>query len=365
MHYSNYVKIGVTPQLRRKRCYFARTPRFGTRHRRPGLRFARHGLETAVAIGGGGVSHWSMDRTLQPACDLRVTGRAMRISLVTGVLMFVIKGGAYLLTGSAAILSDAAESVVHLVAVGFAAYSLRLSQKPADESHLYGHAKIAFFSAGFEGAMIFLAALYIIYASIYKLMTGLQLSNLGVGTLLTAAATGINGVLGAYLVRTGRREHSLILVANGKHVLTDCWTSGAVLVGLGLTQATGWLPWDPICAVVVAMNILVSGIGLVRSAYAGLMDTADPAVQNQLKEVLDRECHLHGISHHRLRHRNLGNSHWVEVHLLFPAGMSLGQAHRTATSIERAVEAALQPSAHVTTHLECGEDHHTLHPDEP
>ena len=312
-----------------------------------------------------GVQYCDMDRPVRQEPNPAATGRAMRLSLAMGLAMFVVKGGAYLLTGSAAILSDAAESVVHVVAVCFAAYSLRLSRKPADASHLYGHAKIAFFSAGFEGAMILLAACYIIYESIDKLVRGFELAHVGAGILLTAAAAAINGALGVYLVRTGRREQSLILISNGKHVLSDCWTSAAVLAGLGLAQITHWQPWDPLCAMAVAVNILVSGTGLVRSAYAGLMDAADPMVQNQLEEILDRECARRGISHHRLRHRNLGDSHWVEVHLLFPAGTSIGEAHRKATAIERAIESALQPRAHVATHLECSGDHHTLHPDEP
>src|SRR5512135_2164785 len=149
--------------------------------------------------------------------DRKAMNFAMNLSLAIGLLMFVMKVGAYLLTGSAAILSDAAESVVHVAAVIFAAYSLRLSYRPADEDHLYGHSKISFFSAGFEGAMIILAALYIIYESIHKWLTGLQLENLGFGTVLIAVASLVNGGLGGYLVWLGRRKNSLILEANGKH----------------------------------------------------------------------------------------------------------------------------------------------------
>jgi cation diffusion facilitator family transporter len=289
----------------------------------------------------------------------------MTLSLVVGLLMFVTKLSAYWLTGSTAILSDAAESVVHVAAVSFAAYSLRLSRKPADNSHMFGHAKIAFFSAGFEGAMIILAAIYIIYESIHKWMSGLQLENLGYGTLLTAAAALINGALGGYLVWIGRRKQSLILEANGQHVLTDCWTSGAVLVGLALTQLTQWLPWDPICGILVAINILVSGGRLVRPALAGLMDQADPQAHTQLIELLNNHTSRHNISYHALRHRNIGDAHWVEVHFLFPEGTSLGDAHRTATSIEQVIESSLKPRAHVISHLECQGDHDQLHPDEP
>lgn len=298
------------------------------------------------------------------SADRQALAFAMNLSLAIGVLMFVMKTGAYLLTGSSAILSDAAESVVHVAAVAFASYSLRLSYRPADESHLYGHAKISFFSAGFEGAMIILAALYIIYESVHKWIIGLSLENLGWGTALTAAAAAINGGLGAYLVWLGRRKHSLILEANGKHVLTDFWTSLGVLVGLGLVLITGWLPFDPICGIIMAINILVSGLGLMKSAFAGLMDEADPATQEKLTEILDRETRSRGLTYHNLRHRNVGDTHWVEVHLLFPAGAVLAEAHRTATEIERVVETTLEPRARMTSHLESASDHEELHPGE-
>ncbi len=255
-----------------------------------------------------------MNIATQSAADRKAMSFAMNLSLGIGLLMFVMKMGAYLLTGSAAILSDAAESVVHVAAVIFAAYSLRLSYRPADEDHLYGHAKISFFSAGFEGAMIILAAIYIIYESIHKWLGGLQLENLGAGTALTAAAAAINGGLGGYLVWLGRRKNSLILEANGKHVLTDCWTSIAVLVGLALVLTTKWLPFDPICGIIMAGNILWSGAGLIKSAFVGLMDKADPLAHAKLTEILDRETQRRGLSYHHLRHRNLGDAHWVEVH---------------------------------------------------
>lgn len=289
---------------------------------------------------------------------------AMNLSLGIGLLMFVIKVGAYLLTGSSAILSDAAESVVHVAAVIFASYSLRLSFRPADNEHLYGHSKISFFSVGFEGAMIILAAVYIIYESIHKWITGLELSNIGAGSLLTAAAVLINGGLGAYLVWLGRRRNSRILEANGKHVLTDCWTSIAVLVGLVLVLTTKWLPFDPICGILMACNILWSGGGLVRSAFSGLMDEADPEAHKALVEILEAATRESGLSYHHLRHRNMGDAHSIEFHLVFPEGESLTQAHRIATGLEKKIESALSQRAFITTHLECAGDHEELHPGE-
>lgn len=289
---------------------------------------------------------------------------AMTLSLVVGTCMLGMKMGAYLLTNSAAILSDAAESVVHVLAVAFAFYSLHLALKPADDTHLYGHAKISFFSAGFEGGMIVLAALYIIYESIHKWVHGLRLENVGVGVFLTLAAALINGALGAYLIHTGRRRRSLILVANGKHVLTDFWTSLGAVAGLGLAGWTGWLPWDPICGILMAGNILWSGGGLIHAACTGLMDQADPTVQSQLRAILDRETNSRGLSYHQLRHRNVGDALWVEVHLVFPQDVTVAEAHRQATAIESAIEHAVASRAYVTTHLESSCDHDQIHPNE-
>jgi cation diffusion facilitator family transporter len=287
---------------------------------------------------------------------------AMNLSLAIGCLMFFLKVGAYLLTGSAAILSDAAESVVHVAAVAFASWSLRLSFRPPDESHRYGHAKISFFSVGFEGGMIIIAAIYILAESIRKWNAGLALENLGAGTSLTALAVIINGALGAYLVWLGRNRNSRIIEANGKHVLTDCWTSIAVLVGLGLVLFTKWLPFDPICGILMACNILRSGFGLVRTAFSGLMDEADPVVHRTLIAILDRETSVRGLRYHDLRHRNVGDAHAVEFHIVFPDGESLARAHLEATAIEEVIERSLKPRAFVTTHLECESDHGGLHP---
>jgi cation diffusion facilitator family transporter len=287
--------------------------------------------------------------------------RAMAWSLAVGVIMLVLKVGGYYVTHSAAILSDAAESVVHLVAVAFAAYSLRLSFKPADESHRYGHAKIGFFSAGLEGGMILVAAAYIYVESIHKLLHATPTQNLGLGALLIAAAAVINGVLGYYLIHVGKRTHSLILEANGKHTLTDCWTSVAVLASLALTHLTKYQPIDPIIGILMATNILLTGLKLIRSGFSGLMDASDPETQTKILAVLDREAASHSITYHNLRHRNMGDSYWIDVHLVFPPGVLLSDAHRAATAIESCLETTIEPSAHVTTHLESALDHDVLH----
>ncbi len=286
---------------------------------------------------------------------------AMWVSLAVGFLMLGTKVFAYGMTGSAAILSDAAESVVHVVAVSFAAYSLWLSRKPPDPTHHYGHEKIAFFSAGFEGAMIVLAAVYIVYESIHRLIAGPKLENLGAGALLVLVAGLINGALGGYLVWVGNKHRSLILEADGKHVLTDCWTSLGVIVGLGLTMLTGWLRFDSVVAILVALNILWMGSKLIRQSIGGLMDEVDPIVESQIRRLLVEMTGEAGVEFHGLRQRNAGNTNWVEFHLLFPKGTSLESAHALATKIEERIQRDSTMRTEVISHLETLEDHHEVH----
>jgi cation diffusion facilitator family transporter len=293
--------------------------------------------------------------------DVRLQQFAMRLSLAIGLLMFAGKFYAYWLTNSAAILSDAAESVVHVVAVCFATYSLWLSLKPPDRSHLYGHDRISFFSAGFEGAMIVIAACYILFVSIQKIFSSPAIDNLGTGTLLILLASLINGALGGFLVWVGRTRNSLILEANGKHVLTDCYTSFGVVGGLCLALLTGWLYFDPILAILVALNILWSGGMLVRRSIGGLMDEVDPHLETDLRRTLDRMTSTLGIQYHGLRYRKAGNKVWVEFHLLFARGESLDNAHLIATQIEEELEKELPAKTEVLTHLEPLEDHHSAH----
>lgn len=293
--------------------------------------------------------------------ELRAMRFAMRISLAFGVLMLVGKMAAYIMTGSAAILSDAAESVIHVVAVAFAAFSLRLSTKPAKPGFLYGYERITFFSAGFEGAMIVLAAIFILYAAIEKWLRGLQLENLRAGTLLLLAAGVLNAGLGWYLIRMGRRTNSLILEANGKHVLTDSWTSFGVVVGLGLVMLTNWKPFDPLLAIAVAINILWAGGHLVWRSAVGLLDHSDPEIGREIRGKLDALCSELGLQYHGVRYRTTGYRQLIEVHLLFPHPMAVGHAHRLATLLEERLPPELSVPAEVFTHLESVEDHAAVH----
>lgn len=287
---------------------------------------------------------------------------AIRLSLAIGVVMLVGKWYAFLITGSAAILSDAAESVVHIIAVAFAAYSMWLTYQPADESHPYGHDKVSFFSAGIEGGLIIIAALFIIYESIVKLVSGIVLENLDIGTYIIFGASVINLALGGFLVWRGKKSSSLILIANGKHVLTDSWTSFGVVAGLLLTQFTGWLPFDPLVALVVAINILWEGGKLVRQSVGGLMDEANPELEKKIHSILQEESSKRNLHYHELRYRDSGISVWIEFHLLFPKGTMLEEAHMVSTEIEATLANALDQRTHIVTHLEPIDDHDNVHP---
>src|ERR1035441_7976722 len=288
--------------------------------------------------------------------QLRAARFAMRMSLAVGVLMLLGKTTAYYMTGSAAILSDFAESVVHVIAVAFAAFSLRLSAKPAAPTFLYGYERISFFSAGFEGAMIVIAAIWILVEAIEKWLAGLPLEHLGSGTLLLLGAGMLNAWLGWYLLRGGKRSHSLILEADGKHVLTDCFTSFGVVAGLGLVMLTGWKPFDPLVAIAVAVNILWSGGRMAWRSAVGLLDYSDPETGKQIREKLDTICSELGVHYRTTGYRKI-----IEVHLLFPHATEVGEAHRLATALEERLPVELGKPAEVITHLESLEDHEHVH----
>jgi cation diffusion facilitator family transporter len=302
--------------------------------------------------------HGTSEKAEQQNRDARF---AMRLSLAVGLLMLVGKVAAYLFTGSSAIFSDAAESVVHVVAVGFAVFSLWLSTRPAVPQFHYGFERITFFSAGFEGAMIVLAAGSIIFTTTQRWRHGLVLDNLGNGVALVLAAGIMNAFLGWYMLRVGRRNHSLILEADGKHVLTDSWTSFGVVTGLALVIVTRWTLFDPLIAYAVAANILWSGGRLMWQSMKGLLDYSDPKIGVQIRNRLDAICEELGLEYHGLRFRTTGYRQIIEVHLLFPQVMRVGEAHRLATMLEERLTMDLEVPAEVTTHLESLEDHSEVH----
>lgn len=297
----------------------------------------------------------------------------MGSGLLVAVLMLGGKLTAFFITGSTAILSDAAESVVHLVATSYAAFSMWYAQLPASKRHPYGHGKIAFFSAGFEGALILTAALFIVYEGVTALIVGPELRQLGVGILITAGLGIVNLILGLSLVWVGKRKNALILIANGKHTLTDMWTSLAVVGGVSVVWATIqmgrpllWL--DPAVAILAGVNIMITAGVLIYRSCRGLLDEADPANTRLILNALE-EARVQGriLGFHHLRHRQTDNTMWVEVHMLVPGDTSTSDAHRRVTQIENTI-VGLFPECHVhvTTHVEPDRhdaDHPEGHPD--
>jgi cation diffusion facilitator family transporter len=283
---------------------------------------------------------------------VRIQNATMLLSLVVAILLLAGKVIGAVLTGSSAIYSDAAESVVHLFAVIFAVWALRLARKPADASHHYGHDKISFISAGFEGAMISAAAFLILYEAVKQLFFGVSINNLNLGLWITSSAAITNLILSLILIRVGKRTASPLISANGIHVLTDVWTSIAVVVGLVLIHYTGWLWWDPIVAAIAAFNILRVGLKLIRQSLGGLLDEADPEIELLIRKHLDAAVAVKSLSYHNFRYRHSGHSHWVEFHLVLPNDINLNEAHHLATEIESGIASLMGFECRVISHIE-------------
>src|SRR5215471_2981452 len=210
------------------------------------------------------------------------------MSLIVASVLLAAKYQAYRMTGSAAVLSDALESIVNVVAAVFALGGLVFAGRPADRNHPYGHGKIEFFSAAFEGGLIAFASVLVVYGALRSLIRGPEVRQIGVGILIVLASALVNLVLGVYLLRTGRRHRSLTLAADGQHVLADVWTSGGIVLGLGLVNLTGWAWLDPVVALLVALWLMWTGFGLVRHAAGGLLDEEDPALLRRVLAALQR-----------------------------------------------------------------------------
>lgn len=278
--------------------------------------------------------------------------QAALVSLTVGVLMLVIKTSAYFLTHSAAILSDAMESVVHILATSMALYSVIVSSRPADASHPYGHGKIEFFSAGVEGLLITLAAVAIIVQSVRGIIFGRELAALDVGLLLTLAASIVNLLLGWFLIRRGRAISSLTLVADGKHVLTDSYTSFAVVAGIGIVILTGMNVLDPIVAIGVALNILLSGYKLLRLSIGGLMDESDRNTLALVNGIIKERRTPAWIALHNLRVMRSGRLHHVDFHLTVPFYWTVNQAHAFEHEVTGIISDGLEKNAQVLVHLD-------------
>ena len=273
------------------------------------------------------------------------------LSIVASIVVIALKLVAWRVSGSVGLLSDALESVVNVVAALGALIALRVSARPADAEHNFGHTKVEYFSAVFEGVMIVIAAIAIVVAAVDRLINPRELESVGLGLAISVVATVINGVVGVLLVRVGRARRSPALTADGKHLLTDVWTTAGVVVGVLLVAVTGWLPLDSLIAIAVAINILVVGGMLVWRSVSGLMDSALPADERTLIDgVLDRH-RTDGVDFHDIRTREAGHQRFVQMHMLVPGDWTVQQAHDLVEVVEDDLHAAIDHLS-ISTHLE-------------
>jgi cation diffusion facilitator family transporter len=276
-------------------------------------------------------------------------------SVATSLATIALKFGAYFLTGSVGLLSDALESFVNLAAALIALATLSYAHAGEDEDHNFGHEKAEFFSSGIEGALIFVAAAAIIGSAAPRLLAPQPLEQVGVGLALSVVAASLNLLCGWFLLKGAREHRSITLEADAHHLLTDVWTTTGVIAGVTVVHFTGWLVLDPIIAILVALQILWTGWTLIRRSFDGLMDKAMPGDEiGRIVAILDQVKALGG-DYHRLRTRASGKKSFVDVHILVPGSMSVHEGHDLAHRIEKEIEAAI-PHAEVLTHLEPLED---------
>lgn len=281
----------------------------------------------------------------------RLPARQALLPIAAAVATLGLKFTAYAVTGSIGLLSDAMESLVNLATAGLALFALWYAARPVDRTHAYGHEKIEFFASGVEGLLIAVAALGIGWVAVDHLPAPAPLQRLDLGLALALAAAGLNFAVARTLLAIGRRTHSIVMEAEGRHLLTDVWTSAAVLVSLGVVRVTNVAWLDPAIGLVLAALILRTGLGLLRRSFDGLMDRTLPdeevaGLRAVLARLLPPETTYHG-----LRTRRAGRRRFVDFHLLVPGRWSVAKAHLLAQEIEQAIAAALV-GAQVTVHIE-------------
>lgn len=274
------------------------------------------------------------------------------LSIGAAVATIGLKAGAYLLTGSVGLLSDALESLVNLVAAVVALVVLTVAARPPDEDHAYGHDKAEYFSSGVEGGLILIAAISIAYAAAGRLFDPQPIEQAGLGLAISVAASAINLVVARVLMQAGRHYHSITLEADAHHLMTDVWTSVGVVIGVAAVALTGWERLDPIIALIVAANIVWSGARLLQRSALGLLDTALPAEERaQVVTILAGYGEREGTQYHALRTRQAAARRFVSVHILVPGSWTVQSGHALLERIESDVRAAL-PNCTVFTHLE-------------
>lgn len=274
------------------------------------------------------------------------------LSIGAALATIALKGAAWWFTGSVGLLSDALESLVNLAAAALALWMLRLAASPPNDQHPYGLSKAEYFSAGIEGALIVLAAAGILFAAIPRLVhpQALDMPTLGLG--LTAVATLLNFAVARALIGAGSRFHSIALEADGRHLMTDVWTSLGVLAGVALVFATGFNWLDPLIALAVALHIVWAGAQLVRRAIAGLLDSAiAPVHKSEVTRLFAEYSRRYGVSFHALRTRQAGARRFLSFHMLVPDAWTVAQAHDLSEELEERIRAVV-PNASIDTHIE-------------
>lgn len=277
--------------------------------------------------------------------------RLLLLSVLVAVATMGLKVVAWLVTDSVSLFSDAAESLVNLVAALIASFSLWYASQPADAGHAYGHEKIEYFASGAEGSLIILAAGTIAWQAVLRLLRPEELARLDLGLVLSLVAAGLNGLVGWWLVRVGRRDRALVLEADGQHLLTDVWTSVGVAAGLLAVLATGFQWLDPIIALLVAAQVFWTGSKIVRRSFKGLMDSSLPPAEVEGLRQMIQENLGPGMTFHALRTREAGARRLIDFHLLVPGAMTVLDAHAFADELEARLEATWTP-CEVTIHLE-------------
>ena len=278
--------------------------------------------------------------------------RAGLVSLVAGTLLLGVKFWAYSLTGSTAVYSDAMESIVNVVAAVFALGAIVFAARPADSNHPYGHGKMEFFTAVFEGGSVAFAAVMILREGVLALVEGPSVRRLDLGLAMILGAGLGNALLGWYLVRAGRRTHSPALVADGKHVLSDFWTSAGVVAGLALVRATDVLWLDPVIAIAVALLLCWAGIRLVRQAAGGLLDEEDPELLEELASLFARMPVEGAIEVHETRAIRSGSYAHVDAHVVVPEFWTVDRAHDASEEMERWMLAGWKRDGEIFFHLD-------------
>jgi len=292
----------------------------------------------------------------RPASALPSLQRYAWLSIAAAIGTISLKAGAYYLTGSVGLLSDALESIVNLVAAVTALAMLAVAERPPDDDHPFGHTKAEYFASAVEGALILVAAFGIAATALERLFHPLPLEHVGLGLAISVVASTINLGTARVLERVGRRYGSITLEADARHLMTDVWTTLGVLIGVAAVQLTGWLPLDPIIALLVALNIVWAGVQLMRRAATGLMDSAIPVPERERIQQVFARFEPEGVEFHSLRTRQAGQRRFVAVHVLVPGEWSVQRGHDLLEQIEREVREAMPGPTTVMTHLEPIED---------